>query len=169
MKWDNNIVYYDNDDVKYQIHSADRTQGENTGKWVCCFYTPDNIIQAKANFIEGYMGIKDGQIVFCGGNGLFCAIGLPLLAQYDSIEEAKKVCELHNKNPDNSRVYTFSENKKDYLKSQGELWNHINYIVDIADLGDIKIERNTAIIAINIKQPKIKIVVAPIVGLQPSI
>ena len=50
-------------------------------------------------------GIKDGQVVFCGGNGFFNAMGLPSIAEFDSLEGAMYVCDLHNENPNNSRKY----------------------------------------------------------------
>jgi len=119
MEWKDNIVYYDNDDVMYQVHSADRI-GQNTGKWVCQYCTRDERpVQAYIDFeLEGYMGIKNAEIVFCGGNGMFCAVGVPLIALHNSIEEAKNTCEFHNLNPNNSRLYTNEECKKDSERNE---------------------------------------------------
>ena len=90
---ENYFVYYNNGEIKYQIHSADRTIGENSGKWVCSYESQVPNIKNE----EGYIGIKNGSIIFCGGNGTFNAIGLPSIAEYNTVKEAKKVCELHNR------------------------------------------------------------------------
>lgn len=100
------FIRYPNGQPKYQIHSADRTTGESSGKWVCCYNQleiPE--LDTNHNILEGYMGLKDGQIVFCGGNGIFNAIGLPSIAEFESLEGAMYVCDLHNENPNNSRKY----------------------------------------------------------------
>jgi hypothetical protein len=122
---EDHFVYYDNGEIKYQIHSADRTSGQNTGKWVCYFDRPieepiaKNPIDLWKN-AEGYMGVKNGDIVFCGGNGLFNAIGLPEIAEYNSIEEAKKVCELHNQNPSKVKSYTPEESRRDFYNEMSK-------------------------------------------------
>lgn len=113
---ESHFVYYDDGEVKYQIHSADRTIGENSEKWVCHYEQQDGIIKDHIDFFEGYMGLKSNEIVFCGGNGMFNAMGLPEMAEYSTIEEAKKICELHNQNPSKVRIYTIEENKEDAKK-----------------------------------------------------
>lgn len=111
-------VYYDNGEIKYQIHSADRTMGENSGKWVCSYEQPIKIVRPYIEFFTGYMGLKNDEIVFCGGNGMFNAMGLPNIAMHDSVEEAKRVCEFHNQNPNKVRIYTRAESKIDCLKEK---------------------------------------------------
>lgn len=112
----NHFVYYENGDVRYQVHSADRMIGENTGKWVCCYYSIDSF--PPSDELEGYIGIKNGKIVFCGGNASFNAIGVPKIAKFATDREAMDACELHNGAPGDSRRYTFEENRQDCLRDK---------------------------------------------------
>lgn len=116
VETESHFVYYDNGEIKYQIHSADRTVGENSCKWVCYYEQQLEMPKPYIEFFTGYMGLKNGEIVFCGGNGMFNAVGLPDIAMYDTIEEAKRICEYHNQNPSKIRIYTRQESKEDCLK-----------------------------------------------------
>ena len=95
MKWNkiegNLVTYYDDGEEQYIIHSADRTEGENTGKWVCCYYSRGTCIPR-----EGYFAIRDGHISYFGGNAMFCAMGMPAAAEYNSIKDAKEACKEHS-------------------------------------------------------------------------
>ena len=78
------------DDALYQIHTADRRVGDNTGKWLA-LYMDD------AAPMDGYLAYaadKSG-IWYCGGNALWNAIGVPAEAEFNSIEDAKAICEYH--------------------------------------------------------------------------
>ena len=101
MKWE---TFYDNlvvwmmdemgektEDALYAIHTADRMVGENTGQFVALYDAPD-----LEDLTGGYLAYsEDGGIWYCGGNAMFNAVGLPSIAKFSTIEEAKAICEFH--------------------------------------------------------------------------
>lgn len=78
------------DRVTYIIHDTQRRSDfPLTGKYGVCREPCEELYDANV-IDDGYLN-KDGKIV-CG-NAIFNAIGLPDDAEYDSVEEAKAVCE----------------------------------------------------------------------------
>lgn len=76
----------------YQVHSADRMEGQNTGKFVAAYWPNDDYPNSE---IEGYLAVIDGTVKVVCGNGYFNACGVPDIAEYATPEAAMKICELH--------------------------------------------------------------------------
>ncbi len=83
----------------YQVHTADRMVGQNTGKFVASYWQDIEELRksdlSEKKRIDGYLAVIDGVATPICGNWMFCASGLPDFAEYSTPEEAMKVCELH--------------------------------------------------------------------------
>jgi hypothetical protein len=106
------------EDPLYQIHSADRMTGDNTGKFVALYDGCD----INGDEIGGYLAWatdQSGQIWYCGGNAMFNAMGLPPEAEFLSVESAKEICEFHSifgVCEWHSKIHPLLKEKSDYEK-----------------------------------------------------